>query len=146
MMQLIDSASVQNKLARLDLIIKLLNDFRKANKKEFEEDPKLNGSTMYNLVVGIEIIVDIGNHLLAKTADAQSKSYRDVIASLGTHNIIPQKFADLNMEMTGFRNRLIHDYDRVDLLKVYAYLQKAPDIFSQFLEHYHNFLEKQRLM
>ena len=137
-------ASIQNKLTRLDLIIALLDDFRKSSIKEFEKEPKLHGSAMYNLIIGIEIIIDIGNHLLAQTVDAQSKSYRDIISNLGIHNIIPKQFADENIEMSGFRNRLAHDYDSIDLLKVHTYLQKAPEIFRQFLEYYHNFLENQQ--
>lgn len=56
---------------------------------------------------------------------------------------MPKDFADENKDMADFRNKLIHDYDRIDLARVYNYFQKAPDIFSGFARYYIEFLEKQ---
>ena len=140
----IDRVSTQNKLARLNEIIRLLQELGAHPKENFMIDKTLQSATMYDLVIGIEIISDVGNHFLAELGDANSKSYREIILRLGARKIIPETFANANQEMAGFRNKLIHDYDRVSEEKVYGYLQEAPKIFAQFFDYYNTFLEKQR--
>ena len=99
---------------------------------------------MFNLVICIELIVDIGNHILTEVFQKSAKTYRETIIYLGDLNVISKEFSKENQEMTGFRNRLIHDYGRVELEEVYENLQKAPNIFRKFAKYYINFLENRK--
>lgn len=108
----------------------------------FLGDKIIQSAAMFNLLIGIELIVDIGNHILSEEFQKTGKSYKDVIIYLGETKIVPQAFAEENAEMADFRNKLVHDYDRIDSQKVFDYLQKAPDVFRAFAKAYVEFLEK----
>lgn len=138
----IDQKTIDEKLFKLQEAVKVLDELRSESKEIFLKDAKIQGAAMFNLIIGIELIIDIGNHILTETFQKPAKTYRDVITYLGEANVIPGGFAKENEAMADFRNKLIHDYGRIESERVYDYLQKAPDVFRQFAEHYSDFLEK----
>ena len=138
----VDKKTIQEKLFKLQESIKVLNELKDESQKTFLSDPKTNGATMFNLIISIELIVDIGNHILTEAFQRPAKTYRDVIIELGKAGVFPVEFSERNEFMADFRNKLIHDYDRVNLEKVYEILQKAPDVFREFAKYFVDFLEK----
>ena len=56
-------------------------------------------------------------------------------------NIIDVNLAKLSTGMGKFRNKLIHEYADVDVAKVYAYLQTAPDQLEQFDQAFSAYLK-----
>lgn len=138
----VDKLTIKNKLEKLEEIINILDKLKKTPKEDFLVDFRINGATMHFLVIGIEIIVDIGNHLVSAVFLKPEKTYKDVILALGKNKIVPEDFAKENSKMTDFRNLIIHAYAEVDLKQVYQNLQKAPDIFRKFAKYYLKFLEK----
>ena len=138
----LDQTTITNKLAKLREIIKILQHLSKIPKQQFLKDPIINGSAKYYLSLGIEIITDIGNHVLMEAFQISQQSYRETILNLGKTKIIPQKFAHDNSNMAGFRNILTHDYMIIDLNQVYTHLKKAPPVFQKFAHYYLQFIEK----
>jgi len=138
----LDKFSIEEKLRRLREIISFLEEYRKVPKEDFIRDHTINGAARHYLVLGIEIIVDIGNHLLSEVFQVKTTEYAEIIEKLGKVKIVPEKFAKENIDMARFRNLLIHEYTKVDLEKVYQNLQKAPDIFREFAKYFQEFLEK----
>lgn len=138
----IDIPTIEEKLKNLREVIEKLEQCKKVSEKDFVSDFRTSDATMYNLVLGIEIVADIGNHFLAQGFQIKVDSYTDIIEKLGKAGIVPQKFAQENVNMTKFRNLVIHQYGEIDLGQVYKNLQKAPDIFRKFVEYYVAFLEK----
>lgn len=141
----IDTKIIQEKLAKLNQVIKLLEKYKKVSREDFLIDFTINSAAQFNLILGIEIIVDIGNHILAEKYQVHPKEYKEVIEALGEYEIIPGDLARENVEMAKFRNLIIHQYGKVDMELVYQNLQKAPDIFRQFAKYFVEFLEKQNL-
>jgi uncharacterized protein YutE (UPF0331/DUF86 family) len=139
----IDKKSIAEKLTFLKEVCDKLDEIVGKPKDEFFNDFYVSDSAMRNLEVGIEAIVDIGNHILVSSFSSSEKAYRDVLVALGEKKVVPIDFAEKNAEMADFRNLLAHGYGRVDLLKVYRYLQKAPTVFRDFSGYFVKFLESQ---
>lgn len=138
----IDKKSIDRKLKRLIESLKYLDKYKKESKEDFLIDFTVNAAAMHYMVLGIEIIVDIGNHFLSEVYQAHPDEYKEVIGALGEYEIVPEKFAKENTDMARFRNLIIHAYDKIDMEEVYQNLQKAPDIFRKFAKYYIKFLEK----
>ena len=138
----IDKFSIEEKLRKLMETISFLEEYRKVPKEDFIRDHTINGAACHYLVLGIEIIVDIGNHLLSEVFQVKTTEYSEIIEKLGEVKIVPEDFATENIDMARFRNLLIHNYIKVDLNKVYNNLQKAPNIFRKFAKYFQEFLEK----
>jgi uncharacterized protein YutE (UPF0331/DUF86 family) len=56
--------------------------------------------------------------------------------------VIPKEFAEANEKMGDFRNKIIHDYDRINDEQAYKYAEKAPEIFKTFSKSFVDFIEK----
>jgi len=138
----INKNSVNQKLKKLEDSVKMLEEYKKVSKKDLTEDFTINGATIHYLVLGIEIVIDIGNHILVEAFQEHADSYEGIILKLGKTKVIPEDFAENNSNMAKFRNLLIHEYIKVDMGMVYDNLQKAPDIFCEFAKYYVKFLEK----
>jgi len=137
--------SVNKKLSRLQTNITKLESYKKVSQNDFLVDFTINAAAMHYLVENIEIITDIGNHILAEDFGDSGDSYKDIIKKTGENKIIPLKFAKDNMDMAGLRNMIIHFYVDIEMKKIYQSLQKAPDIFKKFAKYYINYLNKNNI-
>ncbi len=68
-----------------------------------------------NVHVLIEILVDMGNHVIAGKEWERAKTYRDVARILGKHKVLSSDEARLFEGLIGLRNVLVHLYADVDL-------------------------------
>lgn len=138
----INKKTIEEKIIRLNQAVQLLEQYKKVSKNSFLADQTTIGATLYNMILGIEIIVDIGSHILNEAYQVRPKEYKEVIEKLGEYEIVPPDFAKDNSDMAKFRNLLIHEYIKVDFEKVYNYLQMAPDIFREFARNYIEFIDE----
>lgn len=134
--------TINNKLFKLQESVKLLRHLKKESKNDFVKNKMIHSTAMFHLAIGIELIVDIGMHILLESFQEHAKNYADVIILLGDKRVIPTKFAKEQEEMPKFRNLLIHDYVKIKLAEVYEHTQEAPEIFSKFAGYYTKFIEK----
>lgn len=139
----INQKSVNEKLAKLNEAISLLKEYRESPYEKFISDKTLHSAAMFNMIIGVEVVVDIGMHILSAVFQTTAREYKEVIQKLGEYEIVPERFAKENADMAKFRNLLVHEYGIVDLEQVYNNIQKAPDIFRQFAKYYIEFLEKE---
>jgi len=138
----INKNSVNQKLKKLEESAKMLEDYKKVQEKDFLEDATIRGASIHYLVLGIEVIIDIGNHILTEVFQEHADSYEEIILKLGETKVIAENFAKDNADMAKFRNLLIHEYIKVNMETVYENLQEAPNIFRKFAKYYLEFLEK----
>lgn len=138
----INRKSISEKLELLNEVIEKLDEIKILKRDEFVSDFFIHDTAIRNLVLGIEIIVDIGNHILSEVFQSGAKSYKDVIIDLGEGGVISKDFAKENAKMADFRNLIIYACGRLDIKQVYKNLQKTPDTFRKFAKYYVRFLEK----
>jgi len=135
-------SSILKKLKKLEEVIEILEELKKTPFEEFIEDVKTQSAVMYNLIIGIEVITDVGNYFLAEKFHRAAETYEDIIKGLGEAGIISEELFRQSEGMARFRNVLVHLYEKVEPEKVYQNLQKAPDIFRKFAKAYQKFLDK----
>ncbi|MBU6390538.1 DUF86 domain-containing protein [Patescibacteria group bacterium] len=141
-MKIYENESIESKLFRLKEIIKILEELSRSPKDKFVKEFQLNNLAMFNLLIGITIILDVGQHLLGKISGKTAEEYKEIVRMLGQEGIVPAKFAEANIDMAKFRNLMVHDYDKIDEAMVHDYLQKAPDVFREFAEYFVEFMDK----
>lgn len=132
---------VKERLKKINEAVEQLKSIREKDKDEYLSDIKLQYSSMYAMIIAIEAICDIGNHILAYYFNRAGDTYKDIILQLGKVGVIPEEFSQESASMVDFRNILIHLYIKVNEEKVYQYLQKAPEEFNKFSQYFLDFLE-----
>lgn len=133
--------SISQKLIRLDRLIGELELISKTPQKVFMLDQRLQAATERYFILAIEIITDIGNHLLVQKVGKAGDSYEKIIEEIGRQKIVPTDLAERNKTMAGFRNILVHVYDEVDPKLVFRYVKESTAEFRAFAKAFAKFLK-----
>ncbi|MDP2957783.1 MAG: DUF86 domain-containing protein [Longimicrobiales bacterium] len=67
----------------------------------------------------LEALLDLGRHMLAKGFGDAPAEYRQVAEHLGAQGVLDAGAAEVFGRMAGYRNRLVHFYDRVSDQELY---------------------------
>jgi len=116
---------IRKRLNRLDEYLTILKKLQRYSRDEFIEDPEHYGSTERFLHLSIELLTDVGNHIIAEEELGTVNWYSDIPDILSKKDIITNEIKDIWIKMIGFRNTLIHEYIDVDLDIVYDVLQNG---------------------
>ncbi len=136
-------SSILQKLKKLEDVTARLEQLKKHPLEKFLNTFEIQDAAMYNLVVGIESITDVGNYFLAERFQKNPETYEDIIKGLGETKIISAELLQKSEGMARFRNRLVHLYEAVEPEMVHGYLQQAPGIFREYAMAFSEFMEKQ---
>lgn len=86
---------------------------------EFEQDSRNPSSAESYLRRGLEALLDLGRHILAKGFGRGVVQYKEIPAALSEYGVIDAADALLMTDMAGYRNRLVHFYDEVSHEELY---------------------------
>ena len=88
--------------------------------EEFVQDPRNTAAAESYLRRGIEALLDLGRHILAKGFAIAATEYKDIGKELFTQGILTREQADLLRRIAGYRNRMVHFYHEVDNQELYS--------------------------
>jgi len=127
-----------------ETLIELNNIYRELLKyKDIKEEDFVNNITIRwiierGVLAGINLILDIGNHVLASEYNIYPATYEDILKELFLKGILSQEVYLKIKGMGSFRNILAHGYIKIDPKKVYQnyqrFLEILPEILKEFLE------------
>ena len=132
---------IATRLGRLQEYLKILKGLRKHSQAEFVRNPLIRGSAERYLQLAIECCIDIGNHVISDEGLRKPQDYKDVFLILAEAKIVPLVFAKQRLvPMAGFRNRLVHDYLRLDPTEIHKILRTRLPDFQKFAKSFARFL------
>ena len=132
---------INERLRIMDENIILLEELKSVPFEKFSKDQKTFKLALYSIQICIQSLLDICHHIIVDNNLRKPATSQEAIQIISENNIIPAEFAGSILPMAGLRNLLIHEYVKVDLDKIYQYLQKLDD-FRTFQRHIIKFLEK----
>ena len=136
--------TVNSKLQDLEKYIQQLRKFQNYQYDEIENDLEKRWAVERGLQISIQIVIDVGNHILASIGQNQVDDYTDILDKLGEHNVLPAQFAEDIRGMAGFRNVLVHEYTEVNLLQLYDVLQNKLDDFVKYIKYIQSYLSSKQ--
>ena len=129
---MIDKLSIENKLGDLAKNVSILQELKNISIHDLKKSPRDQWSIFYGLQISIQIVIDIGNHILAELKESKIEDYADIIDKLGEKQVIPEDFARSIRGITGLRNLLVHEYGVIDIEKIYKILQNNLSDFEDY--------------
>ena len=135
-------ATITKRLRELERYVQQLQRFQNYRYDEIEGDLEKIWAIERGLQISIQIIIDIGNHILASIGENQIEDYTDVLSKLGKCNVLPSQFTERIKGMAGFRNILVHRYAEVDLRRVYDVLQNRLGDFIEYIGYIQSFFDQ----
>lgn len=128
------------RLERLREYLGVLSSIVGYDVNRFVQDPFIHGTAERNLHLAIECLLDIGNHVISDRGLPKPESYADIFRILGERGLIPLEILKEMEGMAAFRNVLVHDYLRLDRVRVYQILReklesmkKLGEIFGEMI-------------
>jgi uncharacterized protein YutE (UPF0331/DUF86 family) len=115
---------IRKRLGKLDEYLAILQGLRGYTYEEFTANPERYGSAERFLQLAIEVLTDLGNHVIADLRLGTVDSYSDIPRLLHDAGYIDLEACENWIRMIGFRNVLVHDYLDVDRRLVYEVLQQ----------------------
>lgn len=91
--------------------------------------------------VAIQAALDIGATLLAEAGTDVPSEYHDIFPKLAEIDVLPLPLANRLINMSKFRNVLVHLYMEIDLERLYSYIQNNLDDFNEFARHVSTYIE-----
>jgi uncharacterized protein YutE (UPF0331/DUF86 family) len=124
---MIKNEVIRKRLNALDEYLSVLHRQQAYSFETFIGDPERYGSAERFLQLSIEILIDIGNHVVADEGLGMVNWHSDIPAILAEHGYIDEPLKDRWTQMIGFRNVLVHAYLEIDRRIVYEILQHRLD-------------------
>ncbi len=113
----------ERRTRRFEEILGILERLAETPWARFHADPEKYGSTERFLQLAVEVVDDLGAHVVARAQLGPVASYGDVPTRLLEAGHLTETQAHTWRRIIGFRNVLVHDYLEVDLGIVYDVLQ-----------------------
>lgn len=130
------------KLNALDEYLGYLKELQTINKKSFLSDYHNFGLAEHYLHLSIEVLLDVAKLLIIAYEFPRPEEQRDVFRVLHNKKVISEKLYNQLIGVSGFRNVIIHEYEKIDKERIYEYLQNNIDQFKEFKRQTLRFLSK----
>ena len=130
---------ITSKLEQLSEYVNILKGYQHIKIEDLLKDHTLKGAVERYLEVSLECTIDIGEMIISMEKLKRPETYQEVFLILGEHGILPQDFAIKFAPSAGFRNRLVHMYAKIDIEKLYYYLQNNIgdiELFGKYIAQY----------
>jgi len=106
---------------------------RKFTVEDIKENKLDEWSLRYGIFESVQIIIDIACHISGKYNLGPAKSYAQCIENLQHQNYISKALSKNLISAIGLRNLLIHEYTKIEIEKLYDFLNFTND-FAQFIK------------
>lgn len=111
--------------SKIDVIIDNLEKLHILKSKtynDFISDFRNTDSTLHRLQTSIQALLDIGSYIIASLGLRTPNTNAEIIEILGEAGYIPTEKTKVYIEMSQFRNRIVHLYNHIDTKALYDIL------------------------
>ena len=130
----INGSIVADKTAVVRRMLEAIATLPLGSQTEFLANPHDAAAGESYLRRGLEALLDLGRHLLAKGFGVAVTEYKEIAAGLRDRKVLTPDLASLLIEMAGYRNRLVHFYDEVTPLELYRILAERRHDLEKVLD------------
>lgn len=116
---MVDKPLILRKIDRIETYLKQIRQKKDPGIEVFKKEKDLQGIVLFNLIQSIQSCIDIGTHIISDSGWEMPGSQADIFETLAQKKVITKPLAGKMIKMTGFRNRIVHEYEKIDLKIVY---------------------------
>ncbi len=125
---------IEAKLDSLRESLERLQELPQASFEDFSADFRTIDSALHRLQISIQALIDLASHRVAQLALRTPRTSYEVFERLEEAGHLPAGSAKRFAPIVGFRNRVVHLYDRVDARIVYRILCDCRQDLTELLQ------------
>lgn len=138
----INAEVVTRLIAEMEQAVAKLRSLSALSQDKFLADSNFYDAAKYNLIVAVEALIDLCNHIIAQEKLGKPEEYADVLRIIGAKLTLDADFIIRLEKMVKFRNLIVHLYWKVDNSEVYNILKKNLDDFDLIKKALTGYLRK----
>lgn len=136
----IEAEIVKRKLARIAENLKALEPIKDMKQDKYVKDLYKRKATEKLLQELIEAAIDINIHMIVQTGNPAPDDYYESFIKAGELKIISQDLAEKLAPSAGLRNRLVHEYDRIEHSMVLKAVAMAEELYPQYVKEINDYV------
>jgi uncharacterized protein YutE (UPF0331/DUF86 family) len=129
---MVDKTLILRKLSALDEYLEQIAEYANIKSEAYADDWKIQRIVERTLQMMIETCLDISGHIISEEKFRMPEIYADMFRILVEKGILSESRIDAFEKMAGFRNIVVHDYERIDPEIVIGILRNNLDDFEDF--------------
>lgn len=129
---MVDRDLLRRKLAELAEYVTQVSEYRDLTVERYRADWKTQRIVERTLQIAIEACLDVVSHVLSDRALRAPSTYAETFEILVQAGLLSPDLGRVMVEMTGFRNVVVHEYARIDAEVVIRILRKNLEDFRRF--------------
>ena len=129
---------------KFDLIVEDIQSLRRFAQLDIEaylEKPENEVLAERYLERIINRLIDVNYHIVKEVGGYAPTGYSESFRDMGQLKILPNDFAYKLVDVGGFRNILVHDYDEIDESQVYANIKACLEDVPKYMKCVKDFLD-----
>ncbi len=127
-------AVIENKISSVRKHLNILKRYKDFSQQEIVEDIDRKGAVERYLYLVIQATIDLSEAVIAYKNLRKPSTMSESFQILQEDKIIPSELADHMVKMTGFRNVIAHDYEKINYDIVYDVLRNKLANIEDFLD------------
>lgn len=125
---------VRNRAREIHDSLEKIRRYTTLTDEEFFADERNLYTVMHLLLIAIEAVAALCNHILAKKAGEAPSSYAECFAGMRDLKLLDDDLATRLVRMARFRNLLVHRYWEIDPAQVLRFARENLGDFTAYLQ------------
>lgn len=138
---MVDAKLIQRKITFLAQLKKELIRYGVKSLSELSKNHQMEKAVEKTLQEMVEICLDIGKHIIADEGFRLPEDSKDIFSILNQEGILSNELIPIMINMAGFRNIVVHLYEKIDLEIVYGIYKKHLGDFDRFIEEIKSYIK-----
>jgi len=131
---MIDKDLILAKAGKVDSHLRRIREKKAVTLEEFLGDLDRQESILFNMQMAIQSCIDIAAHVISDEEMGVPGSTNEMFYMLQENSWLPPELTEKMVAAAGFRNLIVHEYDNVDLKRVYDIAQQDISDLEDFLK------------
>ena len=131
---MVDKPVIRSKLTTAESQLKELKSFAAIARPQFERNKTIQAAILHHAQIAIQACCDIASHIVADKGWGIPGTTGELFDILAHHRVITRPLAKKLREQVGFRNLVVHGYDKLDLGRVHHSLPSRRTVVAGFLK------------
>ena len=125
---------IENKISSVRKYLTILQRYRTYSQKEISDDIDRRGAVERYLYLAIQATIDLAEAVISFKNLRKPSTMSESFHILHEAEIVPLDLTEQLVKMTGFRNVIAHDYEKLNYDIVYGVLKNRLVNIESFLE------------
>lgn len=134
-MSALDKEILAERFAAIERHLARVKSCLPASESEFLPASNASDAVVLHLWQAIQIVIDLAASACVLLKLGSPASYADAFLKLGHANYLDKELAIRLSHAAGFRNRIVHAYEELDMHKVYLIAKSGPEDLKKFLSY-----------